>query len=81
MDLYKYSSSWDVFVVRCGLFFSAAAGAIQPTYGIIIGKVVEMFNPDLPTEEKRDMMIDFIGTVTAISIATYVTSYLGYALM
>lgn len=81
MDLYKYSSSWDVFLVRSGLFFSLAAGAIQPTYGIVIGKVVEMFNPDLPTDEKRELMISFIGTVTAISIATYVTSYLGYALM
>lgn len=81
MDLYKYSTSWDRFLVRCGLFFSLAGGAIQPTYAIIIGQVVAMFQPDIPTEEKREMMINFIGSVVAISIATYVTSYLGYALM
>lgn len=81
MELYKYSSSWDRFLVRAGLFFSLTGGAVQPTYAIVIGKIVEMFQPDLPTEEKQNMMRDFIWIIAAICVATYITSYLGYALM
>ena len=50
MELYKYSTSWDRWVVRLGLFFSVLAGAAMPTYCIVIGRVVEMFDPDIEAE-------------------------------
>jgi len=81
MELFKYSSPWDKFVIRSGLFFSLVSGAVQPLYSIIIGRIVEMFNPGLTSEEKHQMMIEFIWMLVSVSVAVYITSYLGYALM
>ena len=81
MELYKFSSSWDKFVFRCGLFFSFAAGAVLPTYAIVLGKIVEIFDPMLDDETRHDMIFDFIWVILLICVATYVTSYLGYALL
>jgi len=68
-------------MVFTGLFFSLANGAIQPTYGIVIGKIVQMFDPAIPDEKKSEMMLDFIATIVALSFASYITSYAAYALM
>lgn len=81
MELYKYGSSGDRWMVRMGLFFSLASGCIQPTYAIIIGKIVEIFNPETTTDDKSAMMNDFIWQICAISVATFLASYLGYALL
>ena len=35
-----------------GIFFSIAAGAAAPTYAIVVGKIVQIFNPAMPLEEK-----------------------------
>ena len=35
-----------------GIFFSIAAGAAAPTYAIVVGKIVQIFNPSMPLEEK-----------------------------
>ena len=52
MDLYKYSSSYDRLYVLGGIFFSLCSGAVAPTYAIIVGKIVYIFNPEMPVEEK-----------------------------
>ena len=52
MDLYKYSSSYDRLYVMAGIFFSLAAGAVAPTYAIVVGKIVQIFNPAMQLEEK-----------------------------
>jgi len=81
MELYKYSSFKDRLMVKLGLFFSFLAGAAQPTYAIIIGKIVEMFDPALSTDEKHEMMIGFLWVIALVSVITFFSSYLGYALM
>ena len=50
-DLYKYSTEWEKFVFWLGVFFSLAGGCVLPTYGIVIGKMVESFKPTLETTE------------------------------
>ena len=52
MELYKYSSAWDRFVVISGLISSVLNGAIQPAYALVIGKVAELFNPNLEEDQK-----------------------------
>ena len=52
MDLYKYSSLYDRLYVKAGIFFSIGAGAVAPCYAIIVGKIVQIFNPEMPVEEK-----------------------------
>ena len=81
MELFQYSTNKERMTVRFGIFMSMCAGAIQPTYCIIVGSIVEMFNPELSDEERHNLMLDFIWVCVTISIACYVTSYLGYTLM
>ena len=52
MELYKYSPRRDRIIVRLGLFFSVIAGASQPGYALILGKIVEIFDPLLDSESK-----------------------------
>ena len=40
-----------------------------------------MFDPELSDDERRDMMINFIPVIVAVSAGTYIFAYLGYALM
>ena len=81
MTLYKYSSSWDRFVVRCGIFFSIGAGATSPCYAIIIGKIVELFDPMMDADRKGELLRDFLWIIIAIAVAVYVTGWLGYSLL
>lgn len=81
MELYKYSPNWDKFVVRLGLFFSIGAGACSPLYAIIIGRIVELFDPQLDGDTKQEKLREFLWVIVAIAIGIYVTSYLGYSLM
>mmetsp|Transcript_28356 Transcript_28356/g.37857 ORF Transcript_28356/g.37857 Transcript_28356/m.37857 type:complete len:103 (+) Transcript_28356:225-533(+) len=81
MDLYKYSTAREKLRVYFGLIMSMLAGAIQPTYCIIIGRIVEMFDPSLEADERRQMMLDFIWVIAVISVGTFFTSYLGYSFM
>ena len=81
MDLFKYSSRRDVLVLQTGLFMSFASGCIMPTYGIVIGRIVEMFDPALSAEVKREMMLSFVWVMVLVSVGTFVTSYLDYALL
>lgn len=81
MELYKYSTWKERMQVKGGLFFSVLSGTVQPMYAIIIGRIVEMFDPELPTDEKHDKMLAFLWIIVVISIASYITSYLGYAWM
>ena len=53
----------------------------MPCYAIIIGGIVEMFDPEISNEKRHEMMIDFIYIVVIICVAAYFTGYLGYALM
>ena len=52
-----------------------------PCYAIILETVIAAFDPDLPTDEKAEKLRGFIWGVIAICIATYFTSYIGYACM
>ena len=81
MELYKFSSSWDRNIFRLGLFFSTCAGLVLPCYGIIIGRIVEMFDPDNTDEMRHEMMMDALYIIIGVSIATFIFNYLGYALM
>lgn len=81
MDLYKYSTWKERAQVKAGLFFSVMSGAVTPFYAIIIGRVVEMFDPLLTVEQKSEMMREFIAIMVVIVVATYVAAYLGYAWM
>ena len=56
MELYKYSSSKEKMHIRLGLIFSGLAGAIQPFYAIVIGRVVQMFDPSLDEDYRRELM-------------------------
>ena len=81
MQLYKYSPKWDKFVVRMGLIFSIGSGACSPMYAIIIGRIVELFDPQLDSETKQGMLHEFLWIIIAIAIAIYFTSFLGYSMM
>lgn len=81
MDLYRYSTKKEKMQVTFGLIFSLLNGLLQPTYGIIIGKIVEMFDPALPNEEKSAMMRSYVGIIFALTFGVLLTSYGGYALM
>ena len=81
MELYKYSTSWDRFLVRAGIFFSLASGVVMPFYALIIGDVVKIFDPDLSSDEMKDMMGSLMVRSIIISVACFFSSYLGYALM
>lgn len=56
MELYKYSSAKEKLHIRLGLIFSGLAGAIQPFYAIVIGRVVQMFDPTLDEDFRRELM-------------------------
>lgn len=81
MTLYKYSSSWDRFLVRAGIFFSLCSGVVLPFYALIIGEVVKIFDPDLSSEEMHSFLGGLMYRSIIISIVCFFTSYLGYALM
>ena len=81
MTLYKYSSGWDKFVIKSGIFFSIAAGATSPCYAIIIGKIVELFDPTMDPDLKGELLRDFLWIIVSISLAVYITGWLGYSLM
>ena len=57
------------------------SGATSPTYAIIIGKIVELFDPLLDTDTKSEKLRDFLWIIITIAIAVYFTSYLGFSLM
>ena len=80
-ELHKYSTRRDKCVTICGLVFSLLAGIVLPCYAIILETVIAAFDPDLPTDEKAEKLRGFIWGVIAICIATYFTSYIGYACM
>ena len=52
-----------------------------PCYAIVLKTVIAAFEPDLPTDEKAETLRSFIWGVIAICIASYFTSYIGYACM
>lgn len=56
MELYKYSSVKEKRHIQLGLIFSGLAGAIQPFYAIVIGRVVQMFDPTLDEDFRRELM-------------------------
>ena len=51
MELYKYSTPNERLVVILGIISSLAAGLVLPTYAILVGKVVEIFDPRFTPEE------------------------------
>ena len=51
MELYKYSTPTERLVVKLGIIFSLAGGMVLPTYAILVGKVVEIFNPAFTPDE------------------------------
>ena len=81
MELYKYSSAWDKFVVYSGLMSSVFNGAIQPAYALVIGKVAELFNPNLKDDEKSEIFRDFVIILSIGCVGNYLFAYLSYALM
>lgn len=81
MELYKHSPRRERFIVQLGIFFSIAAGAVMPTFAIILGEIVKMFDPVVHIDVKREMMVDFSWKIAAICVATYVTTFFGYSLM
>ena len=81
MDLYKYSTRRDRIIVRLGLFFSLVAGASQPGYALILGKIVEIFDPLLDADKKQDMLRDFVWMILGISAIIFIGGYLGWSLM
>ena len=50
-------------------------------YAIIIGRIVELFDPQLDSETKQGMLHEFLWIIIAIAIAIYFTSFLGYSMM
>ena len=80
-ELYKYSPTWDKFVISCGILFSIAAGALAPTFAIVLGKLVEIYNPDNTKEQSREILLDFLPVIIVLIIATFLCAYLGFALM
>ena len=81
MDLYRYSSTYEKFQVWAGLIFSALAGVTMPTYGIIIGKVVEMFDPRMTQEEQKEMLHDSIVWMIVLTLALFGFSYGSFSLL
>ena len=81
MDLYKYSSRRDRIIVRLGLFFSIIAGATMPLYAIIIGKTMEIFDPQLETEDMQSILRESLWIFSVITVAIFITGYAGYSLM
>ena len=57
------------------------AGAVTPCYAILLGRIVEMFDPMLRADQRHDKMIDFIPWVIVIALGTYLSNWLGYSLM
>ena len=57
------------------------AGAVTPTYAILLGRIVEMFDPMLSADQRHDKMMDFIPWVIVIALGTYLSNWLGYSLM
>jgi len=57
------------------------SGAVTPTFSIILGEIIRMFNPSSTMDEKYEIMQDLIWKVVLICLATFITSYLGYSLM
>ena len=81
MDLYKYSPRRDKIIVRLGIFFSICAGASSPLYAVIIGKIVEIFDPQIDASAKQDILHEFIWMILVISAVIFLGGYLGYSLM
>ena len=54
---------------------------MQPTYGLIIMKIVEIFDPRISSEEKTQMMIDNLAMSIGLSVAVFLTSYGSFALL
>ena len=46
MDLFKYSTCCQKFMVYVGLFAAFVAGAFVPSIAIIFGEIVIIFDPN-----------------------------------
>ena len=56
-------------------------GCLQPTYGIIIGKIVTIFDPAIKDEEKSELIREIFLLISLLTLATFFTSYGGFSLM
>lgn len=63
------------------MVFSFASGALAPTFSIILGTMVKIFDPKISKEESREIMLDWLPIIVGLVLATFLAAYLGYALM
>ena len=81
MELFKFSSKWEKTQIILGIVLSMLNGVLQPTYGLIIRNIVEMFDPSITDDKKSEMMHDSIAMMAILSIATFAAAYGGFAFM
>ena len=81
MELYKYSPPKERFIVIMGLTFSLLGGISMPLHCIILGRIIEMFEPDRKPEEAREILLDFLWFIIFATVTIFVCVYLGYSLM
>ena len=53
----------------------------MPFFSIILGTMVELFEPKMTVQDQKEKLIDFIPIMASIVIATFIAAYLAYALM
>ena len=54
---------------------------VQPTYGLVIGRFVEMFDPSISPEEQSSMLKESIAWMVVLTLALFFFSYGSFALL
>jgi hypothetical protein len=81
IQVYKFSSTKDKLMVLIGIICSMLGGLLLPSIAIIMGELIEIYDPYATEEQISDAMIYLIKVMAALASAIWVLSYMQYAFM
>lgn len=81
MELYQFSTPYERSYAIGGLCASIIAGLVTPTYALVIGKIVEMFDPSLSIDQVHEKMYDSIPMIIVVAVLTFFSNWVGYSMM
>ena len=80
-ELLRYMNTKTKVIFAFGCAFSFISGGITPAFAIVIGKVINAYNPQNTPDQIHDAMVQLLKFIAIISAFLFVTSYLQYAFM
>ena len=74
-QLYRYCTSGEKFIAFFGCFSSILSGATAPFVAVIMGNIIELFDPKSTSDQVHEGIKRLLTNISIISGVLWVTAY------